>query len=200
MKRVAVYGGSFNPIHRGHTALARAVIDRGLADEVWLMVSPCNPLKNADGLLPADTRLRMCRLAVADCPDIVVSDFETRLPLPSYTYLTLRALRAAFPSTRFSLLIGGDNWAVFPRWSHPEEILRNHSVVVYPRPGSPIDAATLPPGVSLLDAPLFPYSSTDVRNRLAEGGDISQMVVPAVADFIKEEGPYGSATCKAPCV
>lgn len=192
MKRIAVYGGSFNPIHLGHIALARHVLRERLADEVWLMVSPCNPLKVAADLLDTADRLRLARLAVAEEPGIVVSDFETRLPLPSYTYLTLRALRRDYPEVVFSLLIGADNWAAFSRWAHPDEILRHHAILVYPREGCPLDAASFPPNVTLIDAPLFPYSSTDIRQGLREGSDVSGMVSPPVLAAIKEAHLYGA--------
>ncbi|MDO4929936.1 MAG: nicotinate (nicotinamide) nucleotide adenylyltransferase [Bacteroidales bacterium] len=193
MKRVAIYGGSFNPIHMGHLALARYVVAKHLADEVWMMVSPQNPLKKVEGLLPEADRLRLAQLATANESQIRVSDFECHLPRPSYTYLTLRALHEAHPDIVFSLLIGADNWTRFDRWVKPEEILAHHRILVYPRPEYPIDAATLPDGVSLLDAPLFPYSSTDIRQRLVSGENVSEMLTPAVLSAIKAEGLY---SCK----
>nr|MCR5313024.1 adenylyltransferase/cytidyltransferase family protein [Bacteroidaceae bacterium] len=91
--RIGIYGGSFNPIHIGHTSLAQSIIDQGLVDEVWLLVSPLNPLKRNDGdIADYDFRYKMAALACEDCHGIKVSDFETRLPIPSYTYNTLTAL------------------------------------------------------------------------------------------------------------
>lgn len=183
--RTALFGGSFNPIHLGHTALAASVLRQGLADEVWLMVSPHNPLKAAAGLLAENLRLRLAQQALRDVPGVCASDFEFHLPRPSYTWQTLSALRRSYPRRDFSLLIGADNWLIFDKWAHYAEILRSTPILVYPRPGFPVDASTLPPSVRLVSAPLFPFSSTDVRRAVLSGRDIGAMVSPAIADDVK---------------
>lgn len=185
MKRIAVFGGSFNPVHYGHIGVARRVMEENLADEVWLMVSPRNPLKEQSGLLDEGVRLDLVRLAVADVPGVAASDFEFALPRPSYSWQTLAALTKAYPEFSFSLVIGSDNWLLFPKWAHYEEILDRYSLIVYPRPGFFVRASSLLDNVRLLDAPLFPWSSTDVRNRLRQGGDISDMVPPSVAERLR---------------
>lgn len=182
MKRIAVFGGSFNPVHYGHVGVARRVMEENLADEVWLTVSPRNPLKEQSGLLDERLRLELVRLAVADVPGAEASDFEFALPRPSYSWQTLAALTEAYPEASFSLVIGSDNWLLFPKWAHYEEILARYSLIVYPRPGFSVWASSLPDNVRLLDAPLFPWSSTDIRNRLRQGGDVSDMVPPSVAE------------------
>lgn len=182
MKRIAVFGGSFNPVHYGHVGVARRVMEENLADEVWLTVSPRNPLKEQSGLLNERLRLELVRLAVADVPGAEASDFEFALPRPSYSWQTLAALTEAYPEASFSLVIGSDNWLLFPKWAHYEEILARYSLIVYPRPGFSVRASSLPDNVRLLDAPLFPWSSTDIRNRLRQGGDVSDMVPPSVAE------------------
>lgn len=185
MKRIAVFGGSFNPVHYGHIGVARRVMEENLADEVWLMVSPRNPLKEQSGLLDERIRLDLVRLAVADVPGVVACDFEFALPRPSYSWQTLAALTKIYPEASFSLVIGSDNWLLFPKWAHYEEILDRYSLIVYPRPGFFVRASSLPDNVRLLDAPLFPWSSTDVRNRLRQGGDVSDMVPPSVAERLR---------------
>ena len=182
MRRVGLFGGSFNPPHLGHIGLARTILEQQLVDEVWLMVSPQNPLNEQGELLDEFQRFELCQTAVEGEANILASNFEFALPRPSYTYATLEALEAAFPDHLFSLIIGGDNWAVFPKWAHWVEILANHEIIVYPRSGAPIDAATLPPTVHLVEAPLFPYSSTEIRQRLAEDQDVSEMLpAPIIA-------------------
>lgn len=190
MKRVAIFGGSFNPVHRGHIGVACSVVEQGLADEVWLMVSPCNPLKRDTGLLNEHFRFEMVRRAVADAPRLVACDFEFGLPLPSYTWRTFRALEETYPDIRFLLLIGADNWNSFFRWAHHEELLQRYSFVVYPRPGYPMKVSTLPVNVHVLDAPLFPWSATDVRRRLQRGEDVSEMLAPSVLDYIQKKSLY----------
>ena len=133
MKRIGIFGGSFNPIHLGHTALAAYICEQGLVDEVWLMVSPQNPLKRDLTLLDENERLTMARLAVAPYPTLRACDFEFTLPRPSYTYHTLQALRTAYPECEFSLIIGEDNWQCFDRWYRGEDIARETPIIVYPR-------------------------------------------------------------------
>ncbi len=191
--RIGIYGGSFNPIHKGHTQLAKWLVKAGVVDAVWLMVSPQNPLKPAEGLLDDATRLRMAKIGIraTKCRSVEVSDFEFTLPKPSYTADTLAALRAAYPQHEFVLIIGADNWLVFDRWSRPEEILRHHHVVIYPRPDYDIDPATLPAQVSLVNTPLLPISSTWIRNEIATNPAYDGEGLAAdVWKFIKAEGLY----------
>lgn len=185
LKRVAIFGGSFNPIHNGHIALAQTVIAQDLADEVWLMVSPQNPLKAQTDLVDENQRFALAQKALVEVEGVSASDFEFQLPRPSYTWKTLEALRYEFPRFEFSLLIGGDNWAVFDRWANGEEILCHHRLIVYPREGSPIDSNTLPSQVQLLEAPLFPYSSTDIRKAIRNNEDTSAMLPAVILDDCK---------------
>lgn len=171
--RTAIFGGSFNPIHRGHIALADFVVQGGWTDEVWLLVSPQNPLKAAAGLLPEQLRLVLAQQATENYDRIKVSDFEFHLPRPSFTYKTLAALRESHPDRSFQILIGADNWLCFDRWAHHEELLRDYELLVYPREGYDIHTASLPPNVRFVPAPLFPFSSTQLREMLLRGEDLS---------------------------
>lgn len=184
-KRIALFGGSFNPIHNGHIGLARQVLAEGFADEVWLLVSPQNPLKAQADLLDEKERLEIARAALANAPHILASDFEFHLPRPSYTWNTLHALHKQFPDHDFILLIGADNWANFHRWYRADDIIRTHQLIVYPRQGYPLrQPEAFPKTVQLLQAPLFPYSSTDIRHAVAESKDISAMVPPEIRERV----------------
>ena len=192
MIRTAVFGGSFNPVHYGHINLAKEILRQDLADEVWLMVSPRNPLKQQADLLDEQTRLRLARLALADVPGVFASDDEFSLPRPSYTWKTLDALRSKYPDRAFFLVIGGDNWQLFQRWARADYIIANYPIIVYPRPGYDLDEKSLPPSVRVLrSVPLFPYSSTEVRAALRSGADVSAMVPPEIEKAIKLEKLYG---------
>ena len=186
--KVALFGGSFDPIHNGHLALADEVLSRGLADEVWFMVTPQNPHKQGSALSDGQLRLQMVQLAIEGKCGVVASDFEFALPRPSYTLNTLNALDEAFPGKEFSLLIGADNWAKFDRWYKGDEILSRYGVIVYPR-GSEC-RPQLPAGVLWLPAKLYDISSTMVRAAVSAGEDVAHLVPPAVAQFIKEKGMY----------
>jgi len=198
MKRIGIFGGSFNPIHLGHTALAAYICEQGLVDEVWLMVSPQNPLKQDLTLLDENERLAMARLAVVPYPMLRACDFEFTLPRPSYTYHTLQALRTAYPEHEFSLIIGEDNWQCFHRWYRGDDIVRETPIIVYPRSSensehseSTKELSTFNFQLSILeDPPLLPYSSTEIRHRIATGQDASHMLHPDVAQYIKEKSHY----------
>lgn len=169
-RRVGIFGGSFNPIHLGHIALAQAAIEQQLVDEVWLLVSPLNPLKVNKTLLPEEERLQLAEKALEGAKGIKASSFEFQLERPSYTWKTLEALETAYPEHTFSLIIGGDNWAIFDRWVKAELMRARYNIYVYPREGSPIlpDSEGRMPS-AVIDAPLYPFSSTDIRNAIANG-------------------------------
>lgn len=173
---IGIFGGSFNPIHNGHIALCKAFLAQCNLDEVWLMVSPQNPLKINTALLDDEQRFRLAQKAIEDEVGIKACDYEFHLPRPSYTWNTLQSLSNDYPHCRFTLLIGGDNWACFDRWYRSEDILNNYKIAVYPRSGSEIDAKQLPPNVWLINTPLFDISSTEIRQRVASGLPISGMV------------------------
>ena len=174
-KKVGIFGGSFNPIHTGHIALAKSLCQQAGLDEVWLMVSPMNPFKKeATDLLTDKLRLEMAEQAVADEPKLKACDYEFHMPKPSYTWHTLQALSQDFPNVSFTLLIGGDNWTSFDKWFHHEDILSHYPIVVYPRKGC--DIGKVPSGVTIVETPLLNISSTEIRQRIKEGKSIHGMV------------------------
>ena len=179
--KIGIYGGSFNPVHFGHVGLAQWVIGNTDLDELWLMVSPNNPLKPADGLAPEQERLSAVREAVKGISGLKASDFEFALPRPSYTADTLRALQAAYPQHEFTLVIGEDNIAIFTRWREYDYILANYRIFVYPRRGTmAFDASAVSNAKSVVflsSAPYFDVSSTEIR---AKGG--SQTLSPGSAE------------------
>ena len=133
MKSVGIFGGSFNPIHTGHIALAKSLCEKAGLDEVWFMVSPMNPFKKAaTDLLDDQLRLEMVKKALEGEPQLQACDYEFHLPKPSYTWHTLQAISKDYPDIRFTLLIGGDNWAAFDKWYHHDDILAHYPIVVYP--------------------------------------------------------------------
>lgn len=184
--KTGIYGGSFNPIHNGHIAIARKMTELAGLDEVWLVVSPQNPLKERGDLLDDRLRLEMTHMALAPYPKLKASDFEFALPRPSYMWNTLQALSAAHPDREFTLLIGADNWEVFSRWYHHEDIIAHYPIAIYSRTGSDIDVTTLPPTVRLFNTGLYDISSTLVRNTIKAGGDISSLVPKEIVRMAEE--------------
>ena len=191
-QRIGILGGSFNPIHNGHVALAQWLVAKSVVDEVWLMVSPQNPLKPQSELLHEAIRLEMAQAAVAGVVGVRASDFEFMLPRPSYTWHTLQQLSAAYPESDFYLIIGSDNWAIFNQWFHASDILNHYHVVVYPREGRiPVANRISSNGhVIYVKAPLYPMSSTLIRHRLQSGDDCRDFLPKAVHDIICQRGYY----------
>lgn len=163
--RTALFGGSFNPIHEGHLALADHVLQQDLADEVWFVVSPLNPLKPTVDPADAFERLEGVREALKNHPGCYASNIEFDLPLPSYTVQTLQKAIQSFPERTFSLLIGGDNLDVFTKWKDYPYLLENFDILVYPRPGATNQVPTGWNRVQMLNAPLMDISSTEIRSR-----------------------------------
>jgi len=180
--RIGLYFGSFNPIHNGHIGLANYLLTNDL-EEVWLIVSPQNPLKKATDLLDDQLRLEMAHLAIQNTSDIRVSDVEFGLPKPSYTIHTLDYLSTQYPEHEFVLLIGADNVAIFDKWKDYEVILSHFNILVYPRDGFPFTSDKFPQ-MRFVNAPLFDISSTDIRQRLQKGEDCSKLMPEEVLNFI----------------
>ncbi|HBE54852.1 MAG TPA: nicotinate (nicotinamide) nucleotide adenylyltransferase [Prevotellaceae bacterium] len=186
--RTGVYGGSFNPIHNGHVSLAQHLIQEGLVDEVWLVVSPQNPFKADSTLLDEQLRLRLARLAVAGEPGIRVSDVEFSLPRPSFMSATLRALSARCPQRQFSLIMGADNWERFAQWHESRWIQEHYPLIVFPRPGHPL--GTLPQGVQRARTPLLDISSSWIRGQLPSPAYRGEGLPPKVWREIRALGLY----------
>ena len=182
--KIGIFGGSFNPVHNGHIALASKIRELAKLDEVWFVVSPHNPLKNADSLMSDEDRLEMVRLAVEGIEGLVASDYEFHLPQPSYMLHTLQCLRKDYPEDSFSLVIGADNWACFDRWFGYKEIISGFQIIIYPRKGTDIDISLLPPSVKLLDIGLYNISSTEIRQKLMDRKSIDGLVPKCVADYL----------------
>lgn len=189
--KIAVYSGSFNPIHLGHQRLAEYLIDNRLVDEVWFVVSPRNPLKDLEGQPDEFMRLDMVVVAIGDNPRLKASDVEFTMPVPSYTIDTLRQLSDLYPEHDFILIIGSDNAVIFDQWKNYREILEHYPVYVYPRQGYDFSkVAGKYPQMQLLETPYYDVSSTEIRAMIRKGEDVSSRLHYAVLNFIKENHLY----------
>ncbi len=182
----AVFSGSFNPLHIGHLAILRMLA--GMYGRVLLVVSPVNPLKPSATAEDAAERLRAALEALSRhpelCPRVEVSDIEFSLPLPNYTINTLDALKSRFPEDDFTLVAGGDQIADFRRWRDYGRILTEYGIAVFPREGFDIAAARAELlqenpryRIRLIDMPPVNLSSTQIREALAGGRDVSGLIM-----------------------
>ncbi|MCH5326687.1 MAG: nicotinate-nucleotide adenylyltransferase [Duncaniella sp.] len=189
--RIGLLGGSFNPIHIGHLMLASYMQQYVGFDEVWLMLSPLNPLKvDTADLIPDIRRLQMLDIAIGDAKGLVVNDIELSMPRPSYTINTLRYLSKKYQRHTFKLIIGSDNWKIFSQWKDSEEILDDYGVMVYPRPGYPL-GTVYDDRVEIVKAPVTDISSTFIRQGIARGRDMRYFLPVGVYDYIKTNNLYG---------
>lgn len=185
MKRIGIFGGSFNPIHNGHVSLAKYIVSHQYVDEIWLMVSPQNPLKESNELIDERLRFAMATAATKHLEGVRASDFEFALPRPSFTWQTLNELKLSYPAYTFVLVIGSDNWLLFPKWANYEAIMENYEILIYPRPGYDINATTLPPNISLLQPPQFLWNSTEIRNSIKKGVLLLDAIPDAIVEQVK---------------
>ncbi len=190
-KKVGLYFGSFNPVHMGHINLACYLVEKNIVDEVWFVVSPCNPLKQQNEMLDENIRLKMLNMAIEGKPGLKSTDVEFSMPVPSYTYDTLKVLSSRFPDIKFSLIIGSDNTLLFSRWKNYKQILDNYQVLVYPRRGYDFKKiGEMLPQITELSTPYYDISSTEIREAISQGEDISQWLDPDVYDYILKNKLY----------
>ena len=184
--RIAVYSGSFNPLHIGHLAILRRLVER--FDGVYLVVSPQNPFKDASGNETGEARFKAAVEAIARHPELVgkvVADpIELGMEPPHYTIRTLRTLKEREPGNEFTLVIGADNLVDFPHWREHDAILREFGIAVFPRKGwhrGYLKARLMKEDptyrIALIDMPLVTVSSTEIREALASGQDVSQWLM-----------------------
>lgn len=193
MRRVALFGGSFDPVHNAHMALARAALDALALDEVrWIPVG--QPWQKARAITPAAHRVAMLQLALAGQARQVIERIEIERAGPSYTLDTVKALRAREPGTTWVLLIGQDQYAGLPSWNGWRELLALVTLAVARRPGVPagVNAEVERAGHHALALPMMDISATAIRARVAAGRDICDLVPPEVAGYIARHGLYRS--------
>jgi nicotinate-nucleotide adenylyltransferase len=183
---IGLFFGSFNPVHIGHMALANYMLSYTDMHQVWLVVSPHNPLKQKKELLHQNDRLHLVELAIDNHPRIRSSTIEFGLPQPSYTVNTLAYLKEKFPEHQFSLIMGQDNLQTFHKWKNPEYILEYHRIFVYPRPNTDKGEFDTHPNICLTEAPLMDISSTFIRNAIKDKKDISFFMPKAVWEYVDE--------------
>lgn len=189
--KIALYPGSFNPVHAGHIHLASTVIDQHLADAVWLVISPHNPLKECTLLQDEMHREAMTRLAVKSKKGLFVSTVEFFMPRPSYTIDTILELQRKNPGDQFVLMIGSDNALIFNQWKDYQKLLAIVDVYVYPRRGFSVEEAIqLYPEMQALDTPYYDISSTRLREWISQGKDTGGWLHPDVSDYIRDNHLY----------
>ena len=188
---IGLFFGSFNPIHTGHLIIAQHIANFNEIDQVWLVVSPHNPLKTKSSLANDYDRLHLVNLALEDNPKIKASSIEFKLPQPSYTIDTLAHLKEKYPEHEFALIMGADNLQSLHKWKHYELLLQNHTIYIYQRSGS-LKENLFPEAKNILfcDAPLLDISSTYIRTKIKEGKSIRYLVPDKVFEYLEGSTIY----------
>ncbi|GMV47910.1 MAG: putative nicotinate-nucleotide adenylyltransferase [Pseudomonadota bacterium] len=193
MRRAALFGGTFDPVHHAHLALAQAALAALALDEVrWVPAG--RPWQKTRAVTPAVHREAMLRLALAGEPRFVLDRIEIERAGPSCTLDTVIALRAAFPDTDWVLLLGQDQYAGLHTWRGWRELLGLVTLAVARRPAAPqtVNAEVARSGHRVVPLPMLDISATDIRGRVAAGADIATLVPPEVAGYIARHGLYRS--------
>jgi nicotinate-nucleotide adenylyltransferase len=188
--KIALFFGSFNPIHIGHLIIANHIVNNTDCDKVWLVVSPHNPLKEKAGLLNEFDRLHLVQLAVEDNEKLVACNEEFYLPKPSYTIDTLTYLQEKYPTYEFSLVMGSDNILSIDKWKNFELLLERYTIYIYNRPEYNSDNIKIKGDIRFLEVPLLDISSTYIRNNIKENKSIKYLLHPSVEKYILDYNLY----------
>jgi nicotinate-nucleotide adenylyltransferase len=157
-------------------------------DEVWLLISPQNPMKRNTVIMDENFRLDLLNKAVGDYSKIRVSTIEWEMPQPSYTINTFQRLRMKYPEDTFDLIIGSDNWATFHRWKDYQLILKNFKILIYPRRGSDRIVINHPNVRLCRQAPKIEISSTVIRQAILRGKDLRFFMPPGLFEAVAASG------------
>ncbi len=193
MKKVGLYFGSFNPIHVGHLIIADYFASSALLDEVILVVSPHNPLKNSSELATFEDRWEMTQIALKNHPALSCSDVEASLPLPSFTINTLDFFRKKNPQNTYHVIMGQDSLESLHLWKDYRRIIEEFGIIVFPRktPSDKLSEEFIHPHIVFeKDAPRLDISSTSIRSDIRAHRSIRYRVVPEVEEYIQSKGLY----------
>lgn len=191
-RKVGLFFGTFNPIHTGHLIIANHMAEYSDLEEIWLVVTPHNPLKKKSSLLDNHHRLEMVHRACENYEKLKPSNIEFDLPQPNYTVKTLVHLLEKFPTNEFCLIMGEDNLKSFHKWKNSEVILENHEIYVYPRiaPGAVSEEYQDHPRITRVNAPIVEISSTFIRKSIMELKNVRPLLDEKVWNYIDEMNFY----------
>lgn len=194
--KIGLYFGTFNPIHVGHLIIANHMAEHSDLDQIWMVVTPHNPLKQKNTLLDDYQRLHLVRLATEDYPKIKPTDIEFKLPQPNYTVNTLAHLSEKFPQHEFSLIMGEDNLKSLHKWKNYEYILQHHDIYVYPRVSEEVENELFKnhPRIQIIDAPVVEISSTVIRDNIKKNKNIRPLLPQKVWEYVVHNNFYKKIT------
>lgn len=190
--KIGLYFGTFNPIHVGHLIIANHMAEYSDLDEIWMVVTPHNPLKKKSTLLENHHRFELVYRATENYSKIKPSDIEFKLPQPNYTVHTLAHISDLYPDKEFCLIMGEDNLKGFHKWKNYQTILEHHHIYVYPRiaEGTIETQFTNHPKIHKIDAPIVQISSTMIRKAIKLKKNVKPLLTKEVWQYIDEMNFY----------
>ncbi|MCD8528437.1 MAG: nicotinate-nucleotide adenylyltransferase [Chitinophagales bacterium] len=186
--KIGLFFGSFNPIHVGHLFIANHMAYNTALDEVWLMVSPQNPFKSKESLLPEYDRLHLVNLAIENNFKLRASNIEFSMPKPSYTIDTLVYLKEKYPNHHFSLIMGVDNLPTLHKWKNYEVLIENYDFYLFKRPGFEINEKDLTNRMHVEDIPQVFLSASYIRDAIKNNKSVRYLMPEAVEKYVSEMG------------
>ena len=186
--KIAIFLGSFNPIHVGHLFIANKALEQTDVEQVWFVVSPQSPDKEEKDLLDVDDRIKMVEWSIIHSPNMFVCDIEKTLPKPNYTIDTIKALELKHPDCEFSIIMGSDNLRNIDKWTNFKEVSENYRFIVFDRPGYEVKDSRY--DIVWMNVPRMEISASYIREELRAGRDIRFLVPNGVISYIKKKEIY----------
>ena len=190
-EKIGLFFGTFDPIHNGHLRIAKYITEEKLADKVWLVVTPENPIKIGSKISSFNHRFNMAKIATEKYDNIMPSDLEVNLKKPNYTIDTLEYISNKLKDIEFSLIIGEDNYKIFDTWKDYEKILSNYKIFIYPRKGTlKENPHIINENAMYIGGPRIDLSSTNIRNIVSKNSDPKNLISSKVMEYINSNKLY----------
>ena len=184
-EKIGLFFGTFDPIHNGHLRIAKYITEEILADKVWLVVTPENPIKAGSKISSFNHRFNMAKIATENYDNIIPSDLEVNLKKPNYTIDTLEYISNKLKDIEFSLIIGEDNYKIFDTWKDYKKIINKYKIFIYPRKGTLNENLhIINENTMYIGGPRIDLSSTNIRKIVSNNSDPKDLISNKVMEYI----------------
>ena len=190
-EKIGLFFGTFDPIHNGHLRIAKYITEEKLADKVWLVVTPENPIKVGSKISSFNHRFNMAKIATEKYDNIIPSDLEVNLKKPNYTIDTLEYISNKLKDIEFSLIIGEDNYKIFDTWKDYKKIINKYKIFIYPRKGTLNENLhIINENTMYIGGPRIDLSSTNIRKIVSKKSDPKDLISNKVLEYINSNKLY----------
>ena len=190
-EKIGLFFGTFDPIHNGHLRIAKYITEEKLADKVWLVVTPENPIKVGSKISSFNHRFNMAKIATENYDNIIPSDLEVNLKKPNYTIDTLEYISNKLKDIEFSLIIGEDNYKIFDTWKDYKKIINKYKIFIYPRKGTLNENLhIINENTMYIGGPRIDLSSTNIRKIVSNNSDPKDLIFNKVMEYINSNKLY----------